>query len=192
MSVPCERPLEWQVLVDYWFGDLEAQDPAYAEEAVEEHLLACDECSGRLRDLASLGQEVRRMVREGGVEMVVTRSFLEWAAREGLRIREHRVGPGGRCNCTAAPEDDLLIGRLQCDLKGVSRLDLVWKMEGGVERRIEDVPISGDARELILCPAMSEMRRMGHATWCAQLLAQEAGGERLLGEYTFVHTPTRR
>jgi hypothetical protein len=190
VSAPCGRPLEWLALVDYWFGDEEGHEHADANERVEEHLLGCDWCSGRLHDLAALGAGVRQLARRGGVEMIVTPSFLEWAAREGLRIREYRVPPGGRVACTVTPEDDLLVGRLQCRFTGVSRLDLVWQVEGGSERRIDDVPISPDAAELILVPAMPEMRLMRHATWRARLLAREAGGERLLGEYTFAHALT--
>jgi hypothetical protein len=177
------------VLVDYWFGEVGDQ-PAPAD--VEEHLLACDACSGRLRALAALGAAVRQIARQGGLEMIVTRSFLDWAAQEGLRIREYRLESGERAACTATPEDDLLVGRLQCRLTGLSRVDLVWEVEGKPERRLHDVPFDADSGELIIVPAMAQMRTMGQGTWRARLVAPQADGDRVLGEYTFAHTPTRR
>ncbi len=186
MSAACERPLELGTLVDTLLGELAAPD----EDRVEEHLLECDECSGRLRALVSLGEGVRRLAHEGAVQVVVTPSFLETAARGGLRTREYRVAPGERVACTVTRQDDLLVSRLQGDFRGVSRLDVVMEMEGN-EHRSEDVPVSPDALELIVAQAMPAMRALGPAIVRMRLLAREKQGERLLGEYTFDHTPTR-
>jgi hypothetical protein len=185
VSVPCSRPIGWAALLDYW---LDREPP---DERVEEHLLACDSCSGRLRELAALGEGVRRLARDGAVEMVVTPSFLARAAQQGLRTREYHVPPGGRVDCTVTREDDLLVTRLQGDFKGVSRLDVVAQTEGGPEIRIEDVPFGPDAAELIVAQAMPAMRRLGAGRHRFRLVARDPGGERLIGEYTFDHTPTQ-
>ncbi len=188
MSRDCARPLELATLVDYWFED--AAPPE--QERVEEHLMECEGCSGRLGALVALGEGVRRAAHDGAVQVVVTPAFLETAAREGLRTREYRVPPGGRVACTVTPEDDLLVSRLQADLKGVSRLDVVSNCEGRPEERLEDVPVSPDARELIVAQGMPALRALGHSVIRVRLVAQEERGERLLGEYTFAHSPTRR
>jgi hypothetical protein len=184
MSPPCERPIGLPALIGYW---LDREPP---DEAIEEHLLACDSCSGRLRELAALGDGVRRLAREGAVEMVVTPSFLAKAAEEGLHTREYRVPAGGRVDCTVTREDDLLVGRLQGDFSGVSRLDVVAQTEGGPEFRLPDVPIGPDATELIVAQSMPVMRRLGRTRHRYRLIAHDAGGDRLVGEYTFDHTPT--
>jgi hypothetical protein len=184
MSAHCERPFGLPALIDYW---LDRESP---DEALEEHLLACDSCSGRLRELVSLGDSVRRLARNGAVEMVVTPSFLAKAAQEGLRTREYRVPAGGRVDCTVTREDDLLVGRLQGDFRGIARLDVLAQTEGGPEFRIEDVPIGPDATELIVAQAMPAMRRLGACRHRYRLVAREADGERTIGEYTFDHTPT--
>jgi len=57
-------------------------------------------------------------------------------------------------------------------------------------RRIVEVPVNPEADELILVQAIPAMRQMGHVRARLRLLAQEPGGERLIGEYTFDHTPT--
>jgi hypothetical protein len=185
MSQDC--PLELATLVDYWFED--AAPPEL--ERVEEHLMECEGCSARLRALVALGEGVRRAARDGAVQVVVTPAFVETAAREGLRTREYRVPPGGSVACTVTPEDDLLLTRLEADFNGVSRLDVVSNWEGGLEQRLEDVPVSPDARELIMAQAMPALRALGHTVLRVRLVAQEERGERLLGEYTFAHSPTR-
>jgi hypothetical protein len=185
MSGPCDR-LDLPALLDYW---LDREPP---DDATEEHLLACDSCSGRLRELAALGDGARRLAREGAVEMVVTPSFLAKAAQEGLRTREYRVPPGGRVDCTVTRQDDLLVGRLQGDFAGISRLDVFAQTEGGPELRIHDVPIGPEATELIVSQPMPAMRRLGACRHRYRLVAREADGERTIGEYTFDHTPSGR
>lgn len=177
----CAEPLEFATLVDYWFGDLLAADA----ERVEEHLFACARCESELRALAAFGEGVRRIAHQGAVAVVVTPSFLEAASRAGLRIREYVVPAGGRVNCTVTAQDDLLVSRMRADLTGVSRVDVVAQIEGQPESRLEDVPISTAAGELIMVQAMPWVRAMGHTVFHVRL----ATGERVLGEYTFTHRP---
>lgn len=182
----CDQPLELLTLVDYWFGELSASDA----ERAEEHLFECDDCGNRLRALVALGDGVRRLAHEGAVQMIVTRSFLESAARKGLRTREYAVPPGGRVACTVTAQDDLLIGRMRADFTGVSHLDVLLRVEGQPEIWIRDVPVSPDAQELIMVQAMPAARALGRTVLHFQLVAREGPSERALGDYTFDHTPT--
>ena len=186
MSALCREPIAPEALVDYWLEDREGAD----RDALEEHLLGCDSCSARLRGLVVLGDGIRRLAREGAIEMVITPSFLARATAEGLRTREYRVLPGGRVDCTVTGQDDLLVARLVADLRSCTRLDLVAEEEGRPSRRIEDVPFSPEARELVVAQAMPYMRRLPHARMRMRLVSPEPGGERLVGEYTFDHFPT--
>jgi hypothetical protein len=186
--------MDTAVLLDYWFGDLAAADV----DRVEEHLLECDVCGSILRDLSATAEGVRRLAHQGAVHVVVGPSFLETAARHGLRIREYRVPPGGQVACTVTAEDDLLISHLQGDFRGISRLDLAARIDGQPEHRILDLPVAPSAAEVILAQAMPAIRAMPSSTMRLRLLAREGEGEdgreRLVGEYTFVHTraATRR
>lgn len=184
MTAHCPDPLDPATLVDYWFGDLAGTD----EDRVETHLLECDACAAGLRDIAATGDGVRRLAYQGAFHVVVSSSFLEAASRQGLRVREYHVPPGGRVACTVTADDDLLVSRLQGDFRGVSRLDLLVKVEDGPEQRVEDLPVSPTSAEVILAQAMPALRAMGSNVVRMCLLARERGGDRLVGEYTFAHT----
>ncbi len=183
MSARCPEPLGTRVLVDYWFCDLSLPE----QDRVEEHLMACDDCSRELGRAGGIGEGVRRLTRQGAFQVVVSPSFLETAARRGLRVREYAVPPGGRVACTVTAEDDLVVSRLQGDFSGVTRLDLVTRTEGQPERRVEDVPVDPSAPELIVAQSMPVLRAMGT---CVTHMRLVADGDRLLGEYTFAHTPS--
>ena len=181
---PCPGPLDLATVVDYWFGDLDGPDL----DRVEEHLLECDACGSVLRSVVATGDGVRRLAHQGAFNVVVSASFLETASRQGLRVREYRVPAGGRVACTVTAEDDLLVGRLQGDFRGVARLDLVVQVEDGPEHRLLDLPVSPSSPEVIVAQAMPAMRAMPSMTMRMRLVAREGKGDRLVGEYTFAHT----
>jgi anti-sigma factor RsiW len=49
----CLHPLDATLLADYWLAALAKHE----EEAVEQHLFACDECGARLREVIALAEE---------------------------------------------------------------------------------------------------------------------------------------
>jgi putative zinc finger protein len=168
-------------LVDYWFGEL-----APSEEAVfEEHLFGCTECTAKLEELEALGAAVRAAWREGAVRAVISHALFEAMKKEGLRLREYPLAPGGSVNCTIAKADDFVVSRLSAPLEGVRRVDLVT-----TAGRFEDVPFDAEAGEVLVCPAPAELKRKGAYMHRIRLIAVEDAGERVLGEYTFLHTPS--
>jgi len=174
-------------LVEYWFGELDLA----REEALEEHLLGCAECTARLEELVALGAGVRAAFRAGTLRAVVSRGFVERLKREGLRLREYPVAPGGSVNCTIARDDDYVISRLQAPLADVRRVDLVLLgEEGEPHETLEDVPFDPGAGEVLFCPSPAALKELPAYTDRVRLLAVEAGGARTLGDYTFVHTPS--
>src|ERR1041385_3222896 len=110
----CSNPIKIDVLTDYWLAALVISED---ERAVEEHLMECDECGDRLREIIALAEAVRNLAREGSLRMVVSDTFVRRAAEGGLRIREYEPPPGGMVECTVTAEDDFLIGRLVASLK---------------------------------------------------------------------------
>lgn len=185
-GVSCSRPIDAAVLADYWIAAL-----ADAEEAaVEEHLLGCDRCGARLRDVIALAEGVRSLAREGCLRMVVSDAFLQRAREDGLRVKEYAPPPGGSVQCTVTADDDLLIGRLAANLSGVARADLCFCDERGVEQlRLADIPVRAGASGVVYQESITLMKGAPTNTMIARLVTfDEDGRERLLGEYTFNHT----
>lgn len=186
-ALACAAPLDLPVLIDYWLGDL-APD---AEERVEEHLLGCAVCSAGMGELVALTGGVRSLATRGVVRAVVTSAFLERLVAEGLRVREYRLAPGGSVECTVTPTDDLVAARLAVNLRGALRIDLVkCDAEGHEEHRLRDIPVSASAQEVVLLERIDRLRALPAGSQRVRLVTPDAGGERVLGEYTFVHTPS--
>ncbi|MBI2156495.1 MAG: zf-HC2 domain-containing protein [Candidatus Rokubacteria bacterium] len=186
-ALACAEPLDLAVLIDYWLGDL-APD---AEERVEEHLLGCAACSQRTGDFVALTGGVRSLANFGVVRAVVTSAFLERLIDEGLRVREYRLVPGGSAECTVTPSDDLVAARLAADLRGAEHVDLVkCDADGREENRLKDIPVSASAQEVVLLERIDRIRALPARVQRVRLVAPDADGERLLAEYTFVHTPS--
>ena len=187
-SVACGDPIEAAVLIDYWLGVL----PPSAQETVEEHLLGCDACGDRLREVIALSESLRALARSGSLQVVVSDPFVTHAVETGLRVREYAPAPGEAIQCTVAADDDLLVARLTADLTAVSRVDLSWCDPRGVEHmRMADIPIRADAGSVICQQSITWSKASPSASMIARLLAvDDSGEERLLGEYTFHHTRT--
>lgn len=183
----CANPLDAAVLFDYWVGKLGAEE----EEAVEEHLFACDACGGRLKEAIALAEGVRKVTREGVLQTVVSEAFVKRAIEDGLRVRQYAVAAGGSVQCTVAAEDDFLIGRMEADLRGVGRVDLSVCDARGVEMgRMEDIPFDGEAGSVLWQYSITRAKAAPSETLVARLVAVEGDGERVIGEYTFHHTRT--
>jgi hypothetical protein len=183
--VNCLNPLDVVVLTDYWLAALAKPE----EDAVEEHLLGCDTCGTRLREMIVLIEGVRNLAREGSFRMIVSDAFLRFAAEEGLRIREYAPPPGGGVECTVTADDDLLIGRLAVHLSGAKRVDLCICDERGVEQqRLTDIPAQPGAGSIIFQESITFAKELPTHKMIARLVTvDESGGESLLGEYTFNH-----
>lgn len=187
-STRCRAPLELETLIEYWLGEI---DPG-KEAAVDEHLLGCGECSSRLQSLVDLADGIRALVRQGSVRAVVTDAFLQRLAAQGLRLRQYRVPHNGSVHCTVAPDDDLVVSRLQAPLAGLEQVDVVLLIAGADRReRLRDVPFDPAAGELVYTNNASEVRALPASTNRVQLIAVDRQGERVLGEYAFIHSPWR-
>ena len=184
----CLHPLDATLLADYWLAALAKHE----EEAVEQHLFACDECGARLREVIALAEGIRKLAREGSLQIVVSETFLKRATEEGLRVRQYAPPAGGSVQCTVTAEDDLLIGRLTANLSGAKRIDLCLCDKRGVEQlRLADIPFQSGAGSVAWQQSMKWAKAAPSDTMIARLVTfDETGVERLLGEYTFHHTRT--
>jgi hypothetical protein len=182
----CQKPINAAVLADYWLAALAEAE----EETVEGHLMGCDTCGERLREVIALAEGIRNLAREGSLRMVVSEAFLRRAEEEGLRVRQYSPPQGGGVQCTVTAEDDILIGRLAADLKGTKRVDLLFCDASGAEQlRLRDIPVNPSAGGVIMQESITFAKAAPTNTMIMRLVAvDEASGEALLGEYTFNHT----
>jgi hypothetical protein len=186
ISTSCRAPIELPALLAYWLGELDAA----SEARTEEHLLGCAACSRRLEELAALADGVRALTREGVVHAVVSDVFVRRLIERGVRVREYRVPCNGSVNCTVAPEDDVVIAWLEAPLGGITRLDVVAiDSEGHGQARLEDIPFSVDSDGVAITQPVDRLRALPASTARMRLLAVDERGERVIGEYTFHHTP---
>ena len=182
----CAVPVPFATLVNYWLGDtVDAED-----EQIEEHLFGCAACSHQLQSIVELAGGVRTLARRGLIPAVVSGPLLDRLTREGVKVREYRVEPNGSVNCTVAPEDDLLVSRLQASLAGVSRVDLVLVdlLQPG-EIRLCEIPFNPRDGEVVVVPPIDQVRLRPAHTGKMRLLAVAGAQETLLSEYIFHHTP---
>ena len=185
----CKDPIGLETLAAWWLGDLAEGEAA----RVEEHVFACAQCARRAEWLTALSDGVRGAMRAGRVGTVVSAPFLARMKAEGMRLREYRLEPGGSVNCTIHAEDDALVTRIRLPLAGVKRLDALQVMEVAgareIEARLEDVPFDPAAEEVLFLPPAAWVKQTPAHTFRVRLVSVEDAGERMLGEYTFFHTP---
>jgi hypothetical protein len=182
----CSHPIDAAILADYWVDALAPPE----EEAVEEHLLGCDLCGTRLREVIALADGVRNLAREGSLRMVVSDAFLKCVAEDGLHVRKYAPSPGGVVECTVTAEDDMLIAHLAADLSGVKRVDLCLCDENGIEQlRFPDIPLRPEASSIAFQESITSAKAAPSYRAIVRLVTfDEGGAEHPLSEYTFNHT----
>lgn len=187
MSVTASHHPSIDVLLHYWLDDA---DPATIE-TVDEHLMRCDACGQVLDGLLALGAGVRAALRAGAVTAFTSAAFVQRLAGRGLRVREYRLAHNGSVNCTVAPDDELLVARLEAPLHGVERIDARARLSTAPDatQTMRDIPFDPQAGEVLLVSKLTEVRQLPAHTLEITLQAIDAGGARAVGRYTFHHRP---
>lgn len=184
----CSTPIDAVNLADYWLGLL----PQTSEDAVEEHLLACDGCGDRLREVIGLCEALRTLAHSGSLKVVVSDAFIQRAIAEGRQVRRYAPPRGGSLACTVSADDELLVGHLAADLSGATRVDISFCDARGIERqRMSDIPVDAQSGSIVYQESIVFAKSAPTSSMTARLLAIDADGtERILGEYIFNHTRT--
>lgn len=186
MSAAPDHP-SIDVLLDYWLDDTDAA----TTDAVDAHLMQCEACGEVLDGLIALGDGVRAALRAGTVSAVASDAFVRRLTGQGLKVREYRLPRNGSVNCTVAPEDEVLVARLEAPLRGVERLDALAhrSIDPGAQHRMEDIPFDPQSGEVLLVSKLAEIRKLPAHTMELTLLAVAPDGSHELGRYTFRHRP---
>ena len=177
--------LSFESLLDYWMRDTDAA----TTETIDEHLMHCDACGIALDELIELGQGVRDAFRGGRIATAISASFMARLKQQGLKIREYHLAHNGSVNCAVAPDDDLLVARIELPLAGVQRVDAVaiLSFAPDVEYGMQDIPFDANADCIYFAPRIAEIKQQPPHDMTLVLRSHEEGGGRELGRYVFHH-----
>lgn len=173
-----------ETLLAWWLDELDEEEAL----EVEAHLFECDECGARLRELLRLRAGVRGALLNGDVAGAFSREFIDKLREDGLRIREYHVDAGGSVACTVAPEDDLVVSYLRAPLGDIRQLDVEFEF-GGQTHRAAHLPFNAQTNEVAVIVPTAQLKQMGAFIQRNRLYAVTLDSERLVGEYTFNHSP---
>lgn len=183
VQAACVGAIEERTLVEYWLGELDEA----AETVLDEHVLGCAPCSERLAEIVALADGIRSTFIHGGMRVFITDAFVRRVTTLGMRVREYRVPRNGSVNCSAAPEDEMLVSRLEAPLAGVHRIDAISYRDDGAAEVFRDVPFDAASGEVVVAPKLAAIRAMPSHRQRVRLVAVDEAGERVIGDYTFNH-----
>jgi hypothetical protein len=73
--------------------------------------------------------------------------------------------------------------------KGAGRAPFSLRSGGRQSHVFHDIPFDAASGEVVVTPKIAHIRSMPAHRFRVRLVAVEAGGERVIGDYTFNHTP---
>lgn len=176
--------LSFDAVVEYWLGECDDTDTQRADM----HLLACDACGTKLDEVIALAQGVHWAFADGLVHTFISDAFVARLLERKVRVREYRVAHNGSVNCSVAPDDDILVGRLEAPLEGVSRVDVAIRRSlADGEHWMQDVPFDPVRGEVLIAPKLVALRELPTHDMHIRLLACDDQGRHEIGHYTFHH-----
>jgi len=144
MSSPCQAPIPWDVLVEYWARE------TFLEEldALELHLLSCEACSASSARIAAITETFAGMV-----PPVIDAAKLANLRNRGLRILENPVRRDERREVFFPRDVDILLHRLRgLDLRDTRAVQIRVLREGTGNTLLDigDVPFDRDQGEILV------------------------------------------
>jgi hypothetical protein len=189
VSTSCEAPLPFEALIAYHMRELSEAE----QGRVEEHYFACAYCSERLEVLSRLEHGVRELVQGGQLFASSTVAMVQRARAQGILVREYRTDPGEHVNCTAGPDDALLVTRYG-GLRGITSVDFHFsgQIVGSdqlIQMEYADVPVDQQTGDLVLVAPGALNRGMPLLEIEVRLSVREPSGAHEVGRYHYHHRP---
>ncbi|HKU44940.1 MAG TPA: zf-HC2 domain-containing protein [Polyangiales bacterium] len=144
MSGTASHPIAWPALVEYWAGDL----PPQAAEAIEEHLMACGECSALAARVAEITESLRAMI-----PPLLSSEQLQQLQQRGLHIAVNAMQPGERCEVEFPARTDILLHRLGGLTVGAHQrvsIEVTSESTGELLMRLADAPVDRARGEVLV------------------------------------------
>jgi predicted dinucleotide-utilizing enzyme len=179
VSGEARHPLDWALLVDYWAADLAPE----VEAGVEEHLMACVECTSASARVAAFSEALR-----SAIPPVISPEHVASLAARGLRITGNDMQPGERREVVFPSGADVLLHRLGgLSLAAAERVNFRMLVErtGEVLVTQHEVPFEREAgRVLVAC--QKHYAAMPPDT-VAEVTVHGAGDSQHVSTYTILH-----
>lgn len=180
----CDAPIAFAEIVDYWAGELTAQE----EERVEEHVFACADCGEALATGEALANGIAALAREGRLHAVINDSILNRLAADGVRIRTYTLEGTGVVPCAVWADDDLVVTRIRADFSGVDAVTIVARQASGAEiSRVADIAVRPGQREILNAVSASRLRQLPATRVSVTVTGGIGSDERTIAQYTLEH-----
>ena len=174
-------------LLDYYVGG-----PEPGDDAVEEHLFGCAECSAVVIDIHRMAAAVVGLVRAGELSSGGTTALLNRMSRDRLNVRHYAIEPGETVACTVAADDDFMAGRFVLPAGEFPRIDMrILDGDGQELYRVDDIVVDARQREAILFIPARPVQQEGSGVTHYVLVVPHQDGERELARYSMDHTALR-
>ena len=189
MTHDCDTPVPLTELIAYHAGELPVGDA----ERIEAHYFGCASCSERLETLSRLDTGVCALVHAGGLMAGSTAAMVQHARARGIVVREYRTDPGEHVQCTAGPEDQLLVTRYG-GLQGITSVDVNFRgaimgTDQVIEMQMIDMPVDQATGDLVLIAPAKLNQSFPALEIEVRLTAASPEGSRQEGPYYYHHRP---
>jgi hypothetical protein len=172
------HPVELETLVAWWTGELPSEEAA----RLEEHLFACDACSGLSERFARLAGGLREHL-----PPIISPAQRDRLLAAGTRMWVTPVDAGVNATAVFAPQFDLLVHALRADLSRAERVDVEIVMQGWSEPILcEGVPFDAKSGEILVC-CQRHFQHMSPADPLFRVHVVESGERRRVGDYLVQH-----
>jgi hypothetical protein len=161
-------------------------------DRVELHVLSCSSCARTLERLLQLGSATRRLLLAGKMRSFLLPGVSARLDALGLISRRYRLAPDQMLPCSVGSDDVYALTELEADLTGVTRLDVLFRSEGGGELRVSDVPFDAGSGLVSYIVRSDALRQLPTTLFHMELRAVEGERERVLGKYTLAHDAGRQ
>jgi hypothetical protein len=189
MTPPCQSPIAFTTLIDYYARELSEVEAAH----IEEHYFSCAYCSERLEAVASFDVAISALTRGGHLLASTTLAMVERARSQHVIVREYRTDVGEHVNCTAGPEDQLTVTRYG-GLAGITSVDVHFRgtivgTQQVIEMELVDAPVDQQTGDLVLIAPGALNRSFPPLDIEVRLTAHTAAGSHEAGPYHYHHRP---
>jgi hypothetical protein len=185
----CQAPVPFVELIAYHLRELPENDA----ERLEAHYFACASCSERLEVVSRLDQAVRALVSSGHLMVGSTAGMVARARAQGIIVREYRTDPDEHINCTAGPDDQILVTRYG-GLHGIISVDLHFRgaiigTDQAIEMHMQDLPVDQRTGDLVLVAPADLNRTLPPVDIEIRLSVPGPTGPRPAAAYYYHHRP---